>query len=187
MRIGKQDAPFTSICTSDAESITVRGRDLCGDIIGKMDFTSYFWLLVTGEEPTDVQKFFAANHVLRGVSIGDHRVRCRCDHTIIHNDHRAHRDLPARAGLVQPAVAVGVVPVPVRVDDVLRLATAEAVEGRRDPRPGQRDAAVDEQLALRRREHGDVAAGSHQHADAAAHWRDRHLGSGGLAVDGRDR
>src|SRR3989344_2616602 len=67
MRIGKQDAPFTSICTSDATSITVRGRDLCGDIIGKMDFTSYFWLLVTGEEPTDVQKFFA-NAVLAAIA-----------------------------------------------------------------------------------------------------------------------
>ncbi|WP_033926172.1 citryl-CoA lyase [Sphingomonas sp. 35-24ZXX] len=67
MRIGKQDAPFTSICTSDADSITVRGKDLCGDIIGKMDFTSYFWLLVTGSEPTDVQKFFA-NAVLAAIA-----------------------------------------------------------------------------------------------------------------------
>ncbi len=67
MRIGKQDAPFTSICTSDAESITVRGHDLCGDIIGKMDFTSYFWLLVTGSQPTDVQKFFA-NAVLAAIA-----------------------------------------------------------------------------------------------------------------------
>lgn len=67
MRIGKQDAPFTSICTSDAHSITVRGRDLCGDIIGKMDFTSYFWLLVTGTEPTEVQKFFA-NAVLAAIA-----------------------------------------------------------------------------------------------------------------------
>lgn len=67
MRIGKQDAPYTAICTSDAESITVRGRDLCGDIIGKMDFTSYFWLLVTGNEPTDVQKFFA-NAVLAAIA-----------------------------------------------------------------------------------------------------------------------
>ncbi len=31
MRIGKQDNPFTAIATSDAESITVRGRDLCRD------------------------------------------------------------------------------------------------------------------------------------------------------------
>lgn len=59
MRIGRQDAPFTAICTSDAHSITVRGRDLCGDIIGKMDFTSYFWLLVTGNAPTPVQKTMA--------------------------------------------------------------------------------------------------------------------------------
>jgi citrate synthase len=59
MRIGKQDAPFSAITNSDAHSIHVRGRDLCGDIIGKMDFTSYFWLLVTGSEPTEVQKFFA--------------------------------------------------------------------------------------------------------------------------------
>lgn len=59
MRIGKQDAPFSAISTSTAETIVVRGRDLCRDIIGKMDFTSYFWLLVTGEEPTPVQRFFA--------------------------------------------------------------------------------------------------------------------------------
>jgi citrate synthase len=67
MRIGKQDAPYTSICTSDATSITVRGRDLCGDIIGQMDFTSYFWLLVTGQAPTDTQRFFA-NAVLTAIA-----------------------------------------------------------------------------------------------------------------------
>jgi len=59
MRIGKQDRPVTSICTSDADSITVRGRDLCGELIGKIDFTSYFWLLVTGVMPSEQQRFFA--------------------------------------------------------------------------------------------------------------------------------
>ena len=58
MRIGKQDAPYTAICTSDATSITVRGKDLTGEIVGKMDFTSYFWLLVTGQEPNEDQAFF---------------------------------------------------------------------------------------------------------------------------------
>jgi citrate synthase len=59
MRIGKQDAPYSSICTSDAESITVRGRDLCGEVIGKVDFTSYFWLLVTGTMPNATQRRLA--------------------------------------------------------------------------------------------------------------------------------
>jgi citrate synthase len=59
MRIGKQDQPFSAISTSTPDTITVRGRDLCRDVIGKKDFTSYFWLLVTGEEPTETQRFFA--------------------------------------------------------------------------------------------------------------------------------
>jgi citrate synthase len=67
MRIGKQDEPFTSICTSDAESITVRGLDLCEDIIGKIDFTSYFWMLVTGTLPTPKQLFFC-NAVLAAIA-----------------------------------------------------------------------------------------------------------------------
>ena len=67
MRIGKQDSPFSAICTSDADTITVRGHDLCGDIIGKMDFTSYFWLLVTGATPSETQRFFA-NAVLAAIA-----------------------------------------------------------------------------------------------------------------------
>lgn len=59
MRIGKQDNAVTSICTSDATSITVRGRDLCGEVIGTLDFTSYFWLLVTGAMPDARQKVLA--------------------------------------------------------------------------------------------------------------------------------
>lgn len=56
MRIGKQDQAFTAIATSDAESVTVRGYDLCDDLIGKINFTDYFWLLVLGEKPTAVQR-----------------------------------------------------------------------------------------------------------------------------------
>jgi len=59
MRIGKQDNAVTSICTSDAESITVRGLDLCSEVIGHVDFTSYFWLLVTGTMPSPPQKALA--------------------------------------------------------------------------------------------------------------------------------
>lgn len=56
MRIGKQDNAFTAIATSDAHSITVRGHDLVNDLIGQIDFTDYFWLLVCDHRPTAPQK-----------------------------------------------------------------------------------------------------------------------------------
>lgn len=56
MRIGKQDQSYTAIATSDAESITVRGYDLCSDLIGQIDLTDYFWLLVTGTRPEAAQR-----------------------------------------------------------------------------------------------------------------------------------
>ncbi|WP_439154307.1 citryl-CoA lyase [Yoonia sp.] len=56
MRIGKQDQAYTAIATSDADSITVRGHDLCDDLIGQIDFSDYFWLLVIGEKPTPAQR-----------------------------------------------------------------------------------------------------------------------------------
>jgi citrate synthase len=58
VRIGKQNQPFTAIATSSAEAITVRGRDLCRDLIGKVGFTDYFYFLVTGQMPTEEQRFF---------------------------------------------------------------------------------------------------------------------------------
>jgi citrate synthase len=58
VRIGKQDQAFTAIATSDADTITIRGRDLCRDLIGKVGFTDYFYFLVTGQMPTENQRFF---------------------------------------------------------------------------------------------------------------------------------
>ncbi len=36
----------------------MRGRDLCGEVMGRLSFTEYFHLLLTGREPTDDQRFF---------------------------------------------------------------------------------------------------------------------------------
>ncbi|WAP70343.1 citryl-CoA lyase [Jiella pelagia] len=55
MRIGKQDQALTAIAASDAVSVTVRGNDLCRDLIGGINFTDYFWLLVTGDRPSAAQ------------------------------------------------------------------------------------------------------------------------------------
>jgi citrate synthase len=36
----------------------VRGRDLAGDLMGRLTFTEYFHVLLTGEEPSEDQRFF---------------------------------------------------------------------------------------------------------------------------------
>jgi citrate synthase len=96
MRIGKQDAPYSSICTSDADSITVRGRDLMGEIVGKMDFSSYFWLLVTGEEPNEEQSFFL-NAVLCSLA----------EHGLVPSVVAARMTYAAAPEAMQGAVAAG--------------------------------------------------------------------------------
>jgi citrate synthase len=55
VKIGKNTTPQTAICTSDSESITVRDRDLCRDLMGQVTFTEYFFFLVTGRVPTETQ------------------------------------------------------------------------------------------------------------------------------------
>jgi citrate synthase len=47
----------------------VRGRDLTGDLMGRVSLTEYFHLLLTGEEPTEEQRFFLD---LLLVSIAEH-------------------------------------------------------------------------------------------------------------------
>lgn len=58
MLIGKQGKASSAIATADAQSITIRGRDLCGDLMGRMTFTDYFYFLVTGREPSEDQRYF---------------------------------------------------------------------------------------------------------------------------------
>jgi citrate synthase len=96
MRIGKQDAPFTAISTSDANSITVRGRDLCRDLIGKMDFADYFFLLLMGKEPDANQRFFI-NALLVAIA----------EHGLVPSVQAARMTLVAAPEAIQGAVAAG--------------------------------------------------------------------------------
>lgn len=96
MRIGKQDAPFTAISTSDAESITVRGRDLCSELIGQIDFSDYFFLMLMGKPPTENQRFFV-NALL--VSIAEHG--------LVPSVQAARMTLAAAPEALQGAVAAG--------------------------------------------------------------------------------
>lgn len=57
MKIGHSEAQ-SSIATADATSIQVRGRDLSGDLIGQISFTEFYFLLLTGKQPTQNQRDF---------------------------------------------------------------------------------------------------------------------------------
>ena len=58
MQIGKAGTPVSAICQAYPDRVEVRGRDLTGDLMGRLTFTEYFHLLLTGEEPTEEQRFF---------------------------------------------------------------------------------------------------------------------------------
>ena len=96
MRIGKQDAPYTAISTSDASSITVRGHDLCSALIGKIDFADYFFLLLMGDCPTEQQRFFV-NALLVAIA----------EHGLVPSVQAARMTLAAAPEALQGAVAAG--------------------------------------------------------------------------------
>jgi len=58
MQIGKAGTPVSHISEAYPDRVEVRGRDLCCDLMGRLSFTEYFHLLLTGREPTE-------NHYLR--------------------------------------------------------------------------------------------------------------------------
>ncbi len=55
---GTAGRPVTGISQAYPDRVEVRGRDLCGDLMGRLSFTEYFHLLLTGREPTEEQRFF---------------------------------------------------------------------------------------------------------------------------------
>src|SRR5947208_15100153 len=58
MQIGQAGEPVSHISRAYPDRVEVRGRDLCSEVIGRLSFTEYFHLLLTGIEPTEEQRFF---------------------------------------------------------------------------------------------------------------------------------
>src|ERR671933_1740588 len=48
----------THIGQAYPDRVEIRGRDLAGDLMGRLSFTEHFHLLLTGREPTEEQRFF---------------------------------------------------------------------------------------------------------------------------------
>ena len=97
MKIGKATVPESAICTYDEETIVVRGADLCQDLIGKLSFTDYFWLLVTGRRPDA-----AASRVL------DATLVAIAEHGLVPSVQASRMTLAAAPDAIQGAVAAGI-------------------------------------------------------------------------------
>jgi citrate synthase len=97
LQIGKAGANVSHIAQAYPDRVEVRGRDLCGDLMGRLSFTEYFHLLLTGREPTEDQRFFLD---LLLVSIAEHGM--------MPTNVAARMTLAADPESLQGAVAAGI-------------------------------------------------------------------------------
>jgi len=97
MKIGKTTQVQSAICSSDEHSITVRGEDLCRDLIGRIGFSDYFHFLLTGQRPTP-----AASRVLEATLVAI------TEHGLVPSVQAARMTLAAAPDALQGAVAAGI-------------------------------------------------------------------------------
>jgi citrate synthase len=97
MPIGKSGEPVTNIAQAYPDRVEVRGRDLAGDLMGRLSFTEYFHLLLTGAEPTEEQRFFL-----------DVLLVAIAEHGMMPTNVAARMTLAADPGSLQGAVAAGI-------------------------------------------------------------------------------
>ena len=87
----------TRISQAYPDRVEVRGRDLTGDLMGRLSFTEYFHLLLTGEEPTEEQRFFL-----------DLLLVAIAEHGMMPTNIAARMTLAADPDSLQGAVAAGI-------------------------------------------------------------------------------
>jgi citrate synthase len=97
MQIGKAGPPVSHISQAYPDRVEVRGRDLTGDLMGRLSFTEYFHLLLTGREPTEDQRFFL-----------DVLLVAIAEHGMMPTNITARMTLAADPGSLQGAVAAGI-------------------------------------------------------------------------------
>jgi citrate synthase len=97
MQIGKAGRPVSHVSQAYPDRVEVRGRDLCGDLMGRLSFTEYFHLLLTGEEPTEDQRDFL-----------DLLLVAIAEHGMMPTNVAARMTLAADPGSLQGAVAAGI-------------------------------------------------------------------------------
>ena len=97
MKIGSQAQRASAISASNEDTILVRGRDLCGELIGRISFTDHVWLLVTGQMPSDVQR-----------RVLDATLVAIAEHGLVPSVQASRMTLAAAPEALQGAVAAGI-------------------------------------------------------------------------------
>jgi citrate synthase len=97
MKIGKETVPRTAICTSDAHTIVVRGRDLSKDLIGRIGFVEHFFLLLNGRLPAEGEA-----RVLNATLVAI------AEHGLVPSVQAARMTFAAAPDAMQGAVAAGI-------------------------------------------------------------------------------
>ena len=116
---------LTEISEAFPDRVEVRGRDLAGDLMGRVGFTEYVHLLLTGKEPTENQRFFLD---LLLVSIAEHG--------LMPSNVAARMTLAADPRSLQGAVAAGILgagPVVLGASEECARLLEQAVAAGRDP------------------------------------------------------
>ena len=151
MLIGKPGTATTEICRADAGSIEVRGRDLCRDIMGRLTFTEYFHLLLTGKEATDKQRFFL-----------DLLLVAIAEHGLVPTVQTARMTLAAEPDSLQGALAAGLLGCGSVVLGTAELCGRLLNEASSDVEKGMNpDTVVDELVQKIRRDGGRVPGFGH--------------------------
>jgi len=91
------EPPVSRIAQAYPDRVEVRGRDLTSDLMGRLSFTEYFHLLLTGEEPTEDERFFL-----------DLLLVAIAEHGMMPTNVAARMTLAADPGSLHGAVAAGI-------------------------------------------------------------------------------
>jgi len=135
----------TGISQAYPDRVEVRGRDLTSDLMGRLSFTEYFHLLLTGREPTEEQRYFL-----------DLLLVAIAEHGMMPTNVAARMTLAAEPRSLQGAVAAGILgagPVLLGTSEAcaaLLVEAQEKVEAGASPEEAAKDIAAEYREEKRR-------------------------------------
>jgi len=97
MKIGPQSQRSSAISASNADTIVVRGHDLCSELVGVVSFTDHAWLLITGKLPVAAQR-----------RVLDATLVAIAEHGLVPSVAASRMTLAAAPEALQGAVAAGI-------------------------------------------------------------------------------